>query len=348
MTRCFAYNPTQSPITGTDLYGTLAVQNAALDYSSQPGGIVWWMGPDETTGYVIATVVTSSDFPTPLGDIGTVQFWRTNALDPVEFTALAGYLAGQTFGDADVAKAWLESNNFWTSYGTSGGGPILTNLEFLLDAANYTPGSLWADETGNGNNATVNGATWSSTDGGIFDLNGSSDTISIPHTSNLSLSTTVPKTIQVWVKFDTLPALNQQVPVFGKLSSSFGFDGYWGGLFSNTGLVRCTTNGTAVQRVSTSALTVTTNTWYLFTFVSQITSVANTTKVYINETEYITAAHGNDSYNETNPLYLGWIGSGVSSAYLNGKIGAAYFYTTALSAVDVSTNFNNTKTRFGL
>lgn len=226
-------------------------------------------------------------------------------------------------------------------------GIVTDNLFVQLDASNYTSG-LWNDQTGNGNNATVNGATWLSTDGGIFDLDGSSNNISIPHVANLSLNTTTQRTIQVWVKFDALGGLNQQIPVFGKLSSNFEFDGYWGGLFSNGGLIRVVTNGTSVQRVSNSTLTVSIDNWYLFTFISQITSASNTTKVYINTTEYITTAHGNDSYTETNPLYLGYIGSGVGSLYLNGKIGACYFYTKGLSLAEVTTNYNATKSKYSL
>jgi hypothetical protein len=228
------------------------------------------------------------------------------------------------------------------------GGIVTDSLFMKLDASNYTSG-LWEDETGNGNDATINGATWSSTDGGIFDLDGSNDNISIPHTSNLSLNTTTQRTIQVWVKFDALGSTStQQIPVFGKLSSNFSFDGYWGGLYGNTGTIRVVTNGGSTQRITTSTLTVTTNTWYLFTFISQITSTPNTTKVYINETEYATTAHGSDSYSESNPLYLGYIGSGVSSPYLNGKIGACYFYTKGLSTSDISDNFNATKSKYGL
>ena len=229
---------------------------------------------------------------------------------------------------------------------------VSDNLFMHLDASNSSSysgsGSTWTDLTGNSNNGTINGATWSSTDGGIFDFDGTNDTVQIAHNSSLSLSTSVQRTIQVWVKFDVLPGLNQQVPVFGKLSSSFAFDGYWGGLFSNGGVVRCTTNGTGVQRISNSTLTVAADTWYLFTFISQITSASNTTKVYINSTEYITTAHGTDGYTEDNPLYLGWIGSGVSSLYLNGKIGACYFYTDGLTASEVTQNFNATKSRYGL
>ncbi len=231
-------------------------------------------------------------------------------------------------------------------------GIVTDNLFMHLDASNASsyPGSgtTWTDLTDNGNDGTISGATWSSTDGGIFDFDGSNDTVQVAHNSSLSLSTSVQRTVQVWVKFDALPGLDQQVPVFGKLSSSYAFDGYWSGLFSNGGVVRCTTNGAAVQRISNSTLTVSIDTWYLYTFISQITSTSNTTKVYINETEYITAAHGSDSYTESNPFYLGYIGAGVGSLYLNGKIGACYFYTDGLSAAEVSQNFDATKSRYGV
>ena len=232
--------------------------------------------------------------------------------------------------------------------GGGGGSIVATNLFMQLDAATYGGSGAWLDSTGNGNNGTISGATWSSTDGGQFDFDGVNDTISIAHVSNLSLNTTTQRTIQVWVKFDVLPALDTQVPVFGKLSSDHAFDGYWGGLYSNGGAIRVVTNGADTQKVSTSVSTITTGVWYLFTFISQITSTANTTKAYINTTEYISTAHGSDTYSESNPLYLGYIGDGVGSLYLNGKIGACYFYTGGLSAADVAANFNATKSRYGL
>ena len=233
---------------------------------------------------------------------------------------------------------------------TATSASIVTDSLFMeLDASSYTTGT-WSDETGNGNNATINGATWQATDGGIFDLDGINDTISIPHNSSLSLSTTQQRTIQVWVKFDSLPALNTQgQPVFGKLSSSFSFDGYWGGLYSNGGNTRVVTNGTSIQKTTDSTSTpISINTWYLYTFISQITSTSNTTKVYINTTEVSSNAHGSDTYTESNTLYLGFIGIGVSSPYLDGKIGACYFYTKGLSAAEVTQNFNATKSKYGL
>lgn len=248
-----------------------------------------------------------------------------------------------------ITPSITPSISFTPSITPSAANNIVTDSLFMeLQASDYTSGT-WNDRTANGNNATINGATWTSTDGGIFDLDGVNDTIQIAHTANLSLNTTTQRTIQVWVKFDALPALNAQIPVFGKLSSASGFDGYWGGLFSNTGNTRVVTNGTAVQRITTSTTNpVAIDTWYLYTFISQITATSNTTKVYINTTEVSTTAHGSDDYSESNPLYLGYIGDGVSSPYLNGKIGACYFYTKGLSLAEITTNFNVTKAKYGL
>lgn len=262
-----------------------------------------------------------------------------------------GFGDGFTSGSFGIISSGFGGGFTRSSSGGGGGGAggiIAANLFMQLDAASYGGSGAWLDSTGNGNNGTINGATWSATDGGQFDFDGVNDTISIAHVPNLSLNTTVQRSIQVWVKFDTLPALNAQVPVFGKLSNNFSFDGYWAGLFSDGGLVRSVTNGASVQRSFNSILTINTNTWYLFTFISQITATLNTTKVYINTTQYITTAHGADTYSESNPLYLGYIGTGIGSLYLDGKIGACYFYTSGLTESDIATNFNATKTRYGL
>jgi len=116
--RQFAYN-TGGIISGTTQIGNLAVGNSSLDYSSDPGGVDWWMGPEESVGYVIATSVAGSDFPTPLGNIGTVQFWRTSSLSDLEFKNLSQYITGQSFVDAAAAKTYLNNNGYWTSWTTS-------------------------------------------------------------------------------------------------------------------------------------------------------------------------------------------------------------------------------------
>jgi hypothetical protein len=55
-----AYNPSASPIAGTSQVGTLAIGTSQQDYSESPGGVTWWMGPDEELGYVIAVPVSAN------------------------------------------------------------------------------------------------------------------------------------------------------------------------------------------------------------------------------------------------------------------------------------------------
>lgn len=113
--RAFAYNPSQASISGTTNIGTLCVQSSALDFSSKPGGLTWWMGPEETGTYVIAKDVSTSDFPTPLGNIGTVEFWScTN--DNESFISLVTRLSGTSQASASAAQSWLSTNGYWTNY----------------------------------------------------------------------------------------------------------------------------------------------------------------------------------------------------------------------------------------
>lgn len=238
---------------------------------------------------------------------------------------------------------------------TPSGGIVTDSLFMELDVSNPLSypgsGSIWTDLTGNGNNGTLNGVTYSSVDGGLFDFDGINDTITIPNNPNLSLSTTVQKTIQVWTKFDVLPTSTNRMIVFGKLSSSFAFDGWWGGITSSAFPV-IATNGTGISKTTNATSGISLNTWYLLTFISQITSTSNTTKIFVNDTEVVSTFHGTDGYSESNNLTLGYLTPPLSGlgliSYLNGKIGACYFYTKGLSSLEISTNFNATRSRYGV
>jgi hypothetical protein len=348
--RLFCYNPSPNPaISGTEQIGDIA---AVVGVVNPDATLEWWNGPNEDPGYIIAYSDPSGNRPNSSERILSVNytchigFFRTPVKTSQSFIDLTQIVTGNySLTSATQSKEYLNNNGYWTSYTDS----FVTDSLFMkLDATNYISGT-WSDESGNNNNATINGATWLSTDGGIFDLDGTNDNISINHVSGLSLNTSTQKTIQVWVKLDALPPTTTQFPVFGKLSSSFGFDGYWGGVSTNSGQWVALTNGTTFQRSPNSgAIVASINTWYLFTFISQITAATNSSKLYLNTTLVGATAHGSDSYSESNPLYLGYIGSGVGSYYLNGKIGACYFYTKGLSDQEIIDNYNSTKSKYGL
>ena len=85
--------------------------------------------------------------------------------------------------------------------GVIGGESIITSdLVLNLDANNYTSGSTWTDTSGQGNNGTINGATYNSGNGGYFDFDGTNDSISFTNTSDFAFGTG-DFTIEAWVRF---------------------------------------------------------------------------------------------------------------------------------------------------
>ena len=120
--KIFAYN-TGSLISGTTQVGDIAVSQADVEYSDDFGGLQWWGGPDETTGYVIAHS-DPSRVPDYLG------FWRSSGLTDSDFLDLCNSIPpriGDTpFTTASQAQNWLNNNGYWSSY------PEPTETYFIL------------------------------------------------------------------------------------------------------------------------------------------------------------------------------------------------------------------------
>lgn len=111
-------------IAGTTRIGSLVVGRDPLDYSSKPGGVTWWMGPEEYPRWIIAKDVAAANFPTPVGNSGNVQFWGVS--EEVSFKGFVEGTVGQTFADVATAKSWLNSNGYWTNFTFSLGFNNLT------------------------------------------------------------------------------------------------------------------------------------------------------------------------------------------------------------------------------
>ena len=161
--RPFAYNPSQVPISGTQQLADLAVGEGNLEYSANLGGVTWWMGPEENSGYVIATVVPSGNQPTPVGGIGSVKFWRTKTKTDLAFINLAQYVSGkigspQTFSTATQARSWLNTNGLWTSWGVIQNGLII-QLD-AYDADSYPGSGSIVFDLASSYDHTLTGATY--------------------------------------------------------------------------------------------------------------------------------------------------------------------------------------------
>jgi len=120
--RPFAYNPSQQPITGASQYGNIAVGFGNLDYSTKPGGIQWWNGPNEDIGYIIAKPIPSGLQPNSINRIysngltASIGFNRSSEKTEDSFLNLVKSVFNQTFATATLAKNWLIANGYWTSY----------------------------------------------------------------------------------------------------------------------------------------------------------------------------------------------------------------------------------------
>ena len=116
ITRPFAYN-TGAPISGTTQTGDLAVGVLDEPYSDNYGGVIWWNGPDEELGYVIAVPVPSNTQPTEIpGVFASVGFWRSADLAESSFVELTNTVFGQNFTNGTDCKTWLNDNGYWTSF----------------------------------------------------------------------------------------------------------------------------------------------------------------------------------------------------------------------------------------
>ena len=112
--RPFAYN-TGSTIAGTTQVGTLAVGTPVNGFSETK--LIWWNGPNENLGYVIANSVPKNTQPTPIQHVyASVGFFRTNGLSEMAFAALASKILNMDLRTGNDASYQLTINGFWNSW----------------------------------------------------------------------------------------------------------------------------------------------------------------------------------------------------------------------------------------
>jgi alpha-tubulin suppressor-like RCC1 family protein len=103
----FAYNSnTGTTIPGVTNYGTLAVATGDVNWNAS--GLQWYMGPDETPGYIISNTINYGGW--------RPQFWRSLGLTDADFIALINNVSGNNYTSTISANAWLIANNFYTTF----------------------------------------------------------------------------------------------------------------------------------------------------------------------------------------------------------------------------------------
>jgi len=329
--RSFAYN-SGTGVTGTTQVGFIAAGDASQNYGS---GLTWWNGPDEDLGYVICH--TSGARTAGQGTINvpspTIGFWRSGAKTDNSFLTLCNNLFGQNFADPSSAKTWLNANGYWTSYVTT---PAVTPVLYL-DAGNPAsyPGSgtTWTDTIGGKVFYFPVTPAYSSADGGKLYFDGSNIAEGSPSLSSLSNWT-----VAVW--HYSVGSLNTPV-IWESYASSANVNYLLGNIYSGYGFVAGFNSG-AVWRTTTTSYQLTANAW------SYIVGTYDgaTLKLYVNNVLINSANQTAASVSSGGSIQL--MGNSEAGEYLEGYLATVGIYNTALTAGQISSIWNSTKSRFGL
>ena len=227
---------------------------------------------------------------------------------------------------------------------------VTSGLILNLDAGNTTSysgtGTTWTDLSSTGNNGTLtNGTGYSSQNGGVMTFDGVNDFVDCGNSSTFNQTNAL--TLSTWVKINSLSSENTLI---GKQWCNLNQYSYFlyvdkqGKLVFNTANSgEC--NGFFSTYTSTNSLSI--NTWY-----NVVISFTNTSiKIYLNGQLISGSLSGINTglFVGNAPVLLGTYRSlnGNYGLMLNGSMGSTLIYNTALSASEVTQNFDATKTRFG-
>jgi hypothetical protein len=215
-----------------------------------------------------------------------------------------------------------------------------------LDAGNYasyqTTGTKWVDISGNYINGQIlNGASWSSDNGGTFSFDGTDDYINCGTNIRPLLNGNIGITFEGWYN---LSNVTTDDGLFAIRKTSDG-DWYWnirpgGSLF----WVGYSTSSTSNYRQMNNPFSNSANTWVHI--ATTFTSGALIT--YINGVSFDNA-NISGTVNITADSVLSIGSYSVPGTYTTqGKISTFKIYNRALSASEVLQNYNALKGRFGL
>ena len=200
----------------------------------------------------------------------------------------------------------------------------------------------WYDQTANANNGTpTNDPTYSETNKGYFDFDGSDDYININHNSVFDTNIF---TIEIWFKsttddntHDSLITRNGDV-----YSSANGWSlgKLRNGLGSTTNALRWLVWGTSTYTDLAGDSTASGN-W------TQAVGVSDGTNLYLYQNAVQKASGSKPAGNIYPSIYGFKIGANKSSSDIwNGQIAKINFYNKALTAAEILQNYNATKSRF--
>lgn len=217
---------------------------------------------------------------------------------------------------------------------------VTTGLVLHLDAGNTDSysgaGSTWTDMVG-GHNATLyNSPTYSSTSGGgSFAFDGSNDYGVISRHADLEPTS---RTLEAWIKYENSDNSSLHMVVSSKDSWSVVEFQSWLSPQARSVIVSDSDYHTLLYGDQGGSWTH---------FVSVQDASAGTFKIYVNDSLIDSTSITAPLTYPGNDIILGAWGTSSFSRYYNGELALFRMYSSALSAGDITQNYDAQKARFG-
>jgi len=192
----------------------------------------------------------------------------------------------------------------------------------------------------------VSSPTYSSVNGGSFVFNGSTRYTTLGTPTSLNITGSI--TINSWVKFSSLPSSGNWSTIYGKGYDSINeqtflrYNGGVAGIDFGTYALSGNITYSTTYVVGSSVLV---NNW------CNIIGIFDGFKfsIYLNNVLVSQTAYAGMFLSSSAPVSIGAASqSGSYQRFLSGNISSVQVYNRALSAAEISQNFNALKGRFGL
>jgi hypothetical protein len=282
----------------------------------------------------------------PYGISGTTTHWGlgNNAVAGQPF----GYVGNMMLYNKKLTLEEIKQNYDALKNVYKNGDFVTTNLKLHFNPASYlsypSSGTTINDLTGNLLNGAMSNITFTNP---YFTFNGLSSTITSSDSALLE-PTTGDFSVEVWVNYSVIAGSSRCVlsKTDGPNSSDWGY-----GIRTTSSGVTYMEVGNGTTTLNSPTYTVTTNTWYQI--VGVFTNVAsNSIALYVNGVSQGTpTSHSFTSIkNTTHDLSIGSFDNNIGGygQWFNGKMGIVRFYNSALSASDVSKNFEANRNLYGI
>ena len=214
---------------------------------------------------------------------------------------------------------------------------VTTGLQLYLDAGNASsyPGSgtAWTDLSGNSRDGTLtNGPTYSGTNGGSIVFDGSNDYVQCTGSLTVTAATFV-----TWIKRNGSQGTYDGI-LFSRGTNTTGMN------FYTSNQLGYHWNDSSSTYNWSSGLTIPDATWCMIAV--SVTSTAAT--AYLCQTGGTTTATNTVNHSSGNLNDIKLAQDDAGNRFFNGNIAIAQLYNIALSAGQVSTNFEADRARFGV